>query len=183
MLSKAWCWTNKAASFLTTLHEYWRLQLIKWQHRQRHQATTSKGKALILPDKRNKKATAPVWSNRISQDTNKMFMLYSLLTTQRKLVLLTGKHLFVSLVTIVFHYGFHPAFHSLIHENDEHVSQQQRPRVNPDTQPSTGQCRTSNSGIAGKASRDYKQKESNGVLWRALQNKQNNPLSTSKSSD
>lgn len=59
MLSTAWCWTNKAASFFSALHEYWRLQLIKWQHRQLHQPAASARSILTLLARRNGRAWAP----------------------------------------------------------------------------------------------------------------------------
>lgn len=61
MLSTAWCWTNKAASFFSALHEYWRLQLIKWQHTQLHQAAASASNVLTLLARSKGRAWAPVW--------------------------------------------------------------------------------------------------------------------------
>lgn len=123
MLPTAWCWTNKAASFFSALHEYWRLQLIKWQHRQLHQPAASshwagaRGEPMLLSDAISAKDQPCVCAVACTKHTGEA-------------VPATGQYPFVSPVTVAPHGGSIPPF---VTKGDQ-ASRWQKSTVTPDTQ-------------------------------------------------
>lgn len=123
MLSTAWCRTNKAASFCSTLHEYWRVQLIKGQHRQLHQPAVSSHSS-----QSKGRAWAPVWGH-LSQELT-LALCCSLCWPHRGSCSCHGP----TPISFTSDNRLPCGFHASLCDKGDRASQWQKSRVTPDTQ-------------------------------------------------